>query len=576
MDRITKQLVDDFIESQEIKSGNASENFEVFTNYSVVSKEYNRTFDPTEITIGGGNDTGIDGIAIIVNGYLVDDIEEIKDLIEQNNYLDVTYIFTQAKTSSSFETAAINTFLYGIKDFFTEEPRLVRNTDIERYAEISNFILDNAIYFDSNPVVKLFYVTTGKWNDDPNHLAVVSSFIEQMQGENLFEDIIFNPVGAAALARLYRTTKSPNNAEFEFSNKATLPETEGVDEAYYGVLPFSEFKKILVDENDNIRSVFDDNVRDFQGIDNPVNKKINNTLKSGIPEQFVVLNNGVTVVATSLKTSANKFMISDFQIVNGCQTSNVLYQNRNEEGVNNIYIPFRLIVTNKDDVKSQITLATNSQTAIKTEQLAVLSEFQKNLESYYSSTNGEGKLYYERRSKQYNKDKTVVKSKIITVANQIKSFSAMFYENPHLVSSFFGSIAKKTEKKDSEIFNKNHSYAPYYLSGLAYYKLESLFRSGLIDTKYRKIKFHLIMLFRLIAEEEKYPLLHSKKIDAYCEKLIGNLLNQDVCTDIFLTAISIVESSALDVSDKLHIKQSSMVDNLKSSFEEYKANNILA
>jgi len=303
MDRITKQLIDDFLAAQEIESKGQSDDFEMFSNYCIVSKEYNRTFDPSEITVGNGNDTGLDGIAIIVNGYLVEDIDEVQDLIQQNGYLEVTYIFTQAKTSPSFESSSINTFLFGVKDFFSESPGLVRNNDIQRFAEISNYILQNAIHFKTNPMCKLYYITTGQWSDDPNHIAVVDSGLSQLRAENIFEDVSFFPVGASDLSKLYRSTKNPNNAEFVFAEKVTLPDTTGVDEAYYGILPFSEFRKILVDDNGNIRSIFDDNVRDFQGVDNPVNKKIDSTLHGGFPDQFIVLNNGVTVVASSLKTS---------------------------------------------------------------------------------------------------------------------------------------------------------------------------------------------------------------------------------------------------------------------------------
>ncbi len=563
MDRITKQLVDDFLSTQEVKKLSESENFEIFTNFCILSKEYNRTFDPEAATIGNGNDTGIDGIAIIVNGYLVDDTDEVKDLIEQNGYLEVTYIFTQAKTSASFESSGINTFLFGIKDFFSETPGLVRNQDVSHFAEISNLILNSAKYFKRNPICKIYYATTGQWNNDPNHLAVINSSISLLESENIFEAISFTPIGATDLSKLYRSTKNPNSAEFIFSEKVTLPDTPGVDEAYYGILPFSELKKILIDENENIRSVFDDNVRDFQGSDNPVNRKITSTLEGSVPEQFIVLNNGITVVAGALKTSANKFIISDFQIVNGCQTSNVLYQSRNIENIDKIHIPFRLIVTANDEVKAQITLATNNQTAIKTEQLAVLSDFQRNLELYYGSIDGDGQLFYERRAKQYNRDKSIIKNKIITVANQIKSFSAMFHQNPHLVSSFFGSIAKKTGKNDSEIFNKGHSFAPYYLSGLAFYKLESLFRSGHIDSKYRKIKFHLLMLFRAIAEEESCPKLdNKKKMESYCAPIIKKLLDPQKCADLFMQTVEIVDKSSLNISDKQHYKQSSMVDDL--------------
>ena len=84
-------------------------------------------------------------------------------------------------------------------------------------------------------------------------------------------------------------------------------------------MPFSEFKKLIIDDNDNIANVFDDNVRDFQGSSNPVNAKISETLESDNPFLFSVVNNGVTVVANEIKTSGNTFTIVNYQIVNGCQ-----------------------------------------------------------------------------------------------------------------------------------------------------------------------------------------------------------------------------------------------------------------
>lgn len=576
MDRITKQLIKDFLILQDISSQGIEKDFEVFSNYCAFSKEYNRTFDAKSVTIGSGNDTGIDGLGIIVNGYLVEDIEEVSDLLDQNGYIEVTYVFVQAKTSSSFDSKEMGAFCFGVKDFFSENPGLVRNDDIEKFAEISNFVLDQAAKFKEDPKCRMYYITTGRWNDDPNHTAIINATRNDLDTYNIFGDIDFHPIGATELSKLYRQTKTPDAAEFVFSDKVTLPETEGINEAYYGIIPFTEFKNILVDDNDNIRSIFDDNVRDFQGARNPVNSEINSTLEGDHPERFVVFNNGVTIVANSLKTAGNRFIISDFQIVNGCQTSNVLYQNRNNKNIQELYVPLRLIVTGDDSVKSQITLATNSQTAIKTEQLAVLSDFQRNLELYYASSEGDGELYYERRAKQYSNDNAVVKSRVITVANQIKSFSAMFLQNPHLVTSFFGSIAKKLGSKGSTIFKEDHTYAPYYLSGLAFYKLDSLFRSGTIDGSYRKAKFHLLMLFRLLAEDETVPPLNSqKKMERYCEPIVQKLLDPQACSDLFREATTILDQSEMDLSDKQHVKQLGMVDKLLEKYEQIAGNRAL-
>jgi hypothetical protein len=144
MDRITRKLLQDFLESQEIQSSDEPSDFELFCNYSVLSNEYNKTFDAKAITVGAGADTGIDGLAIIVNGHLVEDTDEIDSLLESNGFLDVTYIFIQAKTSSSFDTKEMHAFYFGVSDFFSESPKLPRNDDIKKYAELSEYILDNA------------------------------------------------------------------------------------------------------------------------------------------------------------------------------------------------------------------------------------------------------------------------------------------------------------------------------------------------------------------------------------------------------------------------------------------------
>ncbi|MBA6339923.1 AIPR family protein [Colwellia sp. MB02u-10] len=567
MDRITKKLLQDFLQAQEMESSDEASDFELFCNYSILSNEYNKTFDAKTITVGAGADTGIDGLAIIVNGHLVEDTDEVDSLLESNGFLDVTYLFIQTKTSSSFDTKEMHGFYFGVSDFFSEEPKLARNDDIKKYSELSEYILDNASDFKDNPICKTFYITTGVVNEDQNISAVVSSSKTELESYNLFEKVEVNVIGANDLGKLYRKTKNPITSKFTFANKVTLPEIEGIDQSFYGVLPFSELRKLLIDDNGNLQSIFDDNVRDFQGVANLVNSNINETLNNRSPELFSVLNNGVTIVADSIKTSANSMTVSDYQIVNGCQTSNVLYENRNNDGIDEINIPLRLIVTSNEDIKSQITVSTNNQTAIKKEQLAAMSDFQKNLQHYYASINGEGKLYYERRAKEYNTDRNIIKRKIITIANQIKSFSSMFSKNPHMVTTYLGTLVKTMGNSGSKLFEADHQFSPYYMSGLAFYRLDSLFSSGVIDKKYKKIRFYLLMLVPLIASEDDFPPLNSqKKSERYCNPIITKLNNEEQFTELFLIAIAIVDRSGADVEDKQALKSRGMTDLILNAY----------
>ncbi|ABG53213.1 conserved hypothetical protein [Trichodesmium erythraeum IMS101] len=322
------------------------------------------------------------------------------------------------------------------------------------------------------------------------------------------------------MSTAYRKTKESVSTTINFNNRITMPEINGISQAYIGLLPYKEFYKIVSDDEGNLLSIFEDNVRDFQGENNDVNGGISTTLKHEGSEIFSVLNNGVTIVASSISPTGNQFTIKDYQIVNGCQTSNVLYNNCDSPNINNVNIPIKLIATTDDDVKTRITLATNNQTPIKKEQLASLTQFQRSLEQYYNSFSGESKIYYERRSKQYNSDNKVLKSRIITVPYQIKSFAGMFLDEPHNVTSYFGLIVRRLNEGKIQIFNNEHFPSPYYTSAFAYYKLETFFRKGLIDKSYRKVKFHILMLFRMCKKTELPP-FNSKKIDNYCEDLLN-------------------------------------------------------
>ncbi len=91
----------------------------------------------------------------------------------------------------------------------------------------------------------------------------------------MFDNISVQPIGKSNLIELYKKTTNPINASFDFHNRVQIRNIENVEEAYIGFIPFSEFKKLIVDEETkNLKNLFYDNVRDFLGPDNDVNEKI--------------------------------------------------------------------------------------------------------------------------------------------------------------------------------------------------------------------------------------------------------------------------------------------------------------
>lgn len=566
MDRVLKSLINDVLLKQEIKSEGDDKDYELFANYAIVSKEFKKEFNISLLSTGNGDDTGIDGIAIIINGHLVESIDEVEDLFEQYNELEIEYIFIQTKNTKGFEGKEINNFGFGVEDFFAETPRLRRNQEIKDFSEISNLIYSNAPKFKANPLIKLFYVTAGNYTEDQNLEGIKEKICEDLKGSNLFSSVSFKYVDQNEIIKIYRNLKNKLEVVINFKERVTLPEINRIQESYLGMLPLNEFMKLINDENGNLRNIFYDNIRDFQGIKNPINSEIHKTLDSNQPELFSILNNGITIVANDIRTTGNKFSIVDYQVVNGCQTSNVIFDFFKSKREAQFSIPIKLIVTSDDAVKNKITIATNSQTAIKREQLQAMTDFQKNLEQFYSSYQGDLKLFYERRAGQYQSDPNVIKARIITIQNQIKAFSSIFYENPDRVTTYFGSIVRQyIEIDDPKIFNEKHKHILYYLAGLAYYRLDSFFRSRCLDTNFRKIKFFLLFLFRKLIRPKVLASQYmnsEKRVSKYCDPIFDILRDREKSLDCFKKTIDIVKCSGKDFNNKQLIKQTEFTKSL--------------
>ncbi|GJD19579.1 hypothetical protein RIVM261_045350 [Rivularia sp. IAM M-261] len=540
MDRITSGLLKAFREEQSLLQDLAeSVLFEQFVNYCIVSKEYNGSFSLEDIHVGGGADKALDGIAIIVNGSLINTKEELEDLEKSNKYLDVEFILVQSKTSSSFDAGDIAKFLLGTQDFFSNNPALPNNQQIRDKSEIKEQLYNKSNLFKNrNPICKMYYVTTGKWFDDKHLKATIEPLKKNIEDMQMFQQVQFYPIDAEKLQNLYRFVNNKISREIKFEKRTALPEIDDVREAYIGILPAREYLKLIIDESDNIiRGLFYDNIRDFQG-DNDVNQEIKATIESDEQKSFVLYNNGITIVAENINVVGDKITISDYQIVNGCQTSYVLYYNR-ELIDDSLCIPIKIIAIARDNrLKNNIVKANNRQTPVKLEELQALTDFQKKLEEYYNSLADEKRLYYERRPKQFNGIEGIEKIRIVDISSQIRCFASMFLEQAHNAGRYH---AKLQEEVKQNIFLSSHDPIGYYVSAYSKFRLDTIFRKAHIDSKYRNFRYHLLNIFRIQISGLNMPEISSNKFIKYCEKMEQILHNDNECKEAFIRATTIID-----------------------------------
>lgn len=542
MDRITKALLAEFVEQNAIESLSEDKAFEHFSGFLVTSGHYSETFSSDDITVGAGGDCGIDCVAILVNGNIVTEPEEIADLADTNGYLDVSFVFTQAERSSSFETAKIGQFVFGVCDFFSETPQLPQNDRLQLYARITKEIFDRSRLFKKgNPQCLLYYVTTGKWTDDTNLVARRDAGKQDVEGLTLFRKVAFECIDADQLQRLYRESQNAVATEVMFSERAVIPEIPGVEQAYLGLLPASQFLRLVENDHDEVlTSLFYDNVRHWQEW-NPVNSEMRDTLSTQDKARyFPLLNNGVTIVARRVHPTGNKFLLEDYQVVNGCQTSYVLHECR--AGLTDeVMIPVRLIATQDDNIKNAIIKATNRQTQVTEDQLFALSDFPKKLEAYFPTFDGRKKLYYERRSRQYNGVVGVEKVRVISMTHLVRAFAAIFRALPHRTTRNYKALLRGI---GTDIFNKDHRLEPYYTSALGHYRLEYLFRSQSLEAELKPARYHMLLAYRILICGETLPPMNSHEMARICAKLMESLWDDDASRKIFLHAAEHVRAVA--------------------------------
>lgn len=562
MDRIVQSYMDSFLKSQDIDEKSQSKQFEMFSSYCAIEQLYSENFNPADVVIGEGDDCGIDAVAILVNGMMITSQEEIDDLLDINKKLsEINFIFVQAKTSSSFDYGDMGTFGAGVKDFFSDNPQMRRNDAITEKSKLVGYIFSKATYIKKKPVCSLYYVTTGKWVDDQNCVGRMEIAKNDLLDLNIFSNVIYTPVDADLLQKYYRNTIDVIETEIEFSNKTVLPEIPGVKQSYLGYIDSQSYLKLITGENGEIRkSVFYDNVRDFQGEDNPVNHEMEESLKSD-SDKFVLLNNGVTVICKELSSIGNKFTLTDYQIVNGCQTSHVIFNNRDIIS-SELQIPIKLIETEVDDTVNMIIKATNRQTQVPDEQLIALNEFHRKLEAFYGTFTGSGRLYYERRSKQYNYGTDIEKVRIVSISTQIKAVASMFYDKPHLASRYYGRLLNSIDG----IFNDAHQLLPYYTCAFTLYRLEYLFRNKSIPAQYRKFKYFILMMIKYDLAEGEIPQMNANKMNKFCEKILSVASNNSELIEEVNKLTSLLDKHVEDITSTESTKMATLVDNLKKEF----------
>lgn len=465
--------------------------FEVMSIFAIENGILGENIDPFRAHLKG-KEFGLDGIAVMIQGRLCTDSDEALSVLSVGKNHNTAFHMFQSKTSDNLDYGNISKFFDAVYDFFTDLT-LLSGEQVQDFAQAKDEVFAAATR--SNPELRCYYCTTGSGEISTAIQKLIESNRTRLEALNIFGRVTIECLGARDIQQAFRTATNSSTATLAFPKAVTMPTHEKVEEAYIGYVTADQILEMALGDPDSNGqrhingTLFYDNVRDFNP-NSEINKSIISELEAGDYSSFVFKNNGITVVAKSITRKGDSFTVEDYQIVNGCQTTNILAYV--PEHATEVCVPLRLIGSSDPDFVSKIIVGTNKQNEVRDDQFWALLPFMKDLEVYCAAQEGDSRILIERRDNQY-RDVAIERTRIMRPSDLMKVAAAMFFFQPHRAARDHRGIRNEFSGR---IFLDNHSVELYHAAALALYKFDYLVRTSRVDRSRAIYKFYI--LFTLV------------------------------------------------------------------------------
>lgn len=508
--------------------------FERFANQVILSTHQPGAFSVDDslldaVCVGGQNDMGLDGICIKLNGLLIHTLQDAKDIFERYNNADIEFIFIQSKYKEKFDSGEYAKFANGVVDFLGEDHFQPRNDSIQEWLSVKEYLMSDQVMmrWTRNPDVRLYYVVMGTWEESPHIIAISQKIEKDIAALETYGDISIQYVDASSFKRIIDESENAFSVVLNVIDTFSLTAVDNVDNSNIVLCSATELLKLLVSEEGLIRkSLFDDNVRDYQG-DTAINQDILTTIEND-PFSFVLLNNGITIVCDEIGSGNRKITIKNPQIVNGCQTCNVIYEaSKKGLDLSDVTIIAKVIATRSLEITNSIVKGTNRQNIVYDEAFEITRQFHKDLEDLFNALASETsiRLFYERRSKQYFNNPTIKPFEKVNLRGILQSFVSIFLNEPYKGHRHESKLLQEYRNK---IFVDSQSKYPYYMAALIFSKIDHEYRTGNIPKELVPYKMHLCWLVKALLAPNTPTINNEKEIDKYCDRLKESVLDEKI------------------------------------------------
>ncbi|MDD4051165.1 MAG: AIPR family protein [candidate division Zixibacteria bacterium] len=496
--------------------------FESFV-FEQVLKNYEMTLEEFEAgRTDDHDDGGIDGVFILVDGQNISEDTNIAEFKAKSPHV-VLYII-QAKQNAGFGDKPIDRLVATTADILSldkNEDELERayNAALTRRTLLFQHVFKTLAHKHPHVSVEFVYACKGDTDEINNKVKHRGEILKQEVGKLLTgADINIRFIGAKELVEMARKEKS-YTLQLRFLEAYLSRENND----YIVLAGLDDYYRFVIDEENNLRRyIFESNVRDYHGLNVDVNKDIRGTLEQLDAMDFWWLNNGITVLASKASIAGKVISLDNVRIVNGLQTTNILYSYFKERGIdaeNNRptkrAVLVRIIATTDKYATDKIIKATNFQTAIPAGQLRATETIHRNIEEYFLAND----LYYDRRQNYY-KNIGKPRDKIVSIIYLAQAVMAIVLKEPNNARARPTSLIKQDEDYH-RVFDENRDLSTFLLCVQLMKKVERVARM-----QYGRDEYYSISNYRFHAGVAAIALYLGKRL--FNEKDIERLDINDI------------------------------------------------
>lgn len=466
------------------------EQFEFFCA-DIVHKDQNWSIDELQSgMIGGGKDGGMDAFFLRVNGELIIDVDDLPDI---KSGIQIQLTIMQMKHEAATKEAVINCLHQHIEQALALSPdndfhNKHFNKSTQAKLELFRATMNKYGVKQYTLRIELQYCSRGLAPVE-NTLSLAKKLENKCLESFPSSEVSFQFFGAEKLHSIAaRPRQSSRPLKVRNGTISTDP-----GPSHLCLVSLSDYVDFISNDDKLDQKLFEFNVRDFEGMGRAVNKSIAETLQSPTAEtDFWWLNNGITIISDAVTVTNKTLTIDNPMIVNGLQTSNMIFENREYyDNDDERSILVRVVQTNDSSIQESVIQATNSQNTLSPLALKATEKQQKDIEEYLVNYG----FFYERRKNFYkNRDKP--SNSIISLQKLAQAVMAIKIGVPEQARARPGSfLNNKTNYKS--VFPPNTNFDGYVNAA----KLERLVEGYLqvnrktIDPLYRNnLKYHSMMV----------------------------------------------------------------------------------